>query len=250
MTDNRQINERGDSESAKADAGIVRDVIQILRGTIPLLDRIKRAIEESAGKIPKASKQLNNVTEATETATVEILNVLEAMTQRLSSIESGIQQLQRRSADRARAVEDILARWPVLGPDSENLPTMKRLLEEFKTAMTEDDTFPTLERHLKETKDDSVNIAIALQVQDITTQQIAGVTHLIESVQTKLGLALDHFDHPERQLRAVTKEKDAAKGSEQPPAQAFDIEAVYTKSTDRQNDADQIVKQWTQDGGT
>ena len=51
--------------------------------TIDLLDRIKGAIEESSNKIPKAAVQLSTVTQATEMATVEILNVLDTMSHKI-----------------------------------------------------------------------------------------------------------------------------------------------------------------------
>ena len=59
--------------------GTSESVITALQKVITLLDRIKNAIEESSAKIPNASVQLNTVTQATELATVEILDVLDLM---------------------------------------------------------------------------------------------------------------------------------------------------------------------------
>jgi hypothetical protein len=78
---------------------------------------------------------------------------------------------------------------------------------------------------------------MTLQVQDITSQQIAGVSHLIESVRQQLLNALGLLDQ---------------KGPEHPPWPGakpadhthFDANAVYTSSTERQDSADAIVKHW------
>ena len=62
-------------------------VIMALHKVITLLDRIKNAIEQSSNKIPKISVQLNTVTQATELATVEILDVLDVMGTKIQTID-------------------------------------------------------------------------------------------------------------------------------------------------------------------
>lgn len=180
----------------------VNEVVEILIGLVPLLDRIKTSIEESTGTIPKASTQLSSVTQATEMATVEILNTLDRMTERIGSAEGGLVSMKTELGAAAAPVEG-------------------KLLEIGKT--------------LAETRQDAMAIAMALQVQDITSQQIAGVTHMIESVRHQLLGVLGQMD----------------KGLEHPPSSApdgssghFDSNAQFTRSTDRQDDADAIIQQW------
>jgi hypothetical protein len=71
----------------QSDIGVIEDFIQHVRGVIPLLENVKSSIEESSSRIPKASMQLSKVTEATESATVEILNVVEAVTAQIEKTE-------------------------------------------------------------------------------------------------------------------------------------------------------------------
>jgi len=78
MLDDNKINE---------DAGTTESVITALQKVITLLDRIKNAIEDSSSKIPNASVQLNTVTQATELATVEILDVLDQMGTKIHMVE-------------------------------------------------------------------------------------------------------------------------------------------------------------------
>jgi chemotaxis regulatin CheY-phosphate phosphatase CheZ len=197
------------------DVGMIRDFIEHVRSIVPLLEHVKISMEESSSKIPKASKQLNDVTSATESATVEILNVLEAITARIGETEKELEVVRQfvgrtnGTAESAMAVKSV----------------------------------ETIQRMLAETKDNSMNIAIALQVQDITSQQIAGVAHTIESIRLALGKALKRFDTPEDPTSAQAGEQGETATAE-PTDVHFDSDARFTTTPDRQDLADEVIKQW------
>jgi chemotaxis regulatin CheY-phosphate phosphatase CheZ len=176
----------------------MNNVVQVLFSIIPVLDQIKKTIEQTTGTIPKASSQLNNVTQATEMATVEILNVLDRMTGRIEAAESAVQVLRQ-------------------GTDNQ------------------DASLQAIGQALADTRQDSMNIAMALQVQDITSQQIASVSHLIESVRSQLLEALGHLGSEGGVIEPPTPVAKAT---------TFDGDATFTRSTERQDDADAIIKQW------
>jgi chemotaxis regulatin CheY-phosphate phosphatase CheZ len=175
----------------------MRNAVEALFGIIPVLDRIKQSIEQTTGAIPRASIQLNNVTQATEMATVEILNVLDRMTGRIEIAEGAVQRLRQGPRNTAELLEAI-------------------------------------SQALADTRQDSMNIAMALQVQDITSQQIAGVSHMIETVRSQLLEALGQLE-PGQGSPAGTSPGEAT---------AFDGNASFTGSTERQENADAIIKQW------
>lgn len=174
-----------------------KNVVEMLFGIIPVLDYIKQTIEETTGTIPRASTQLNNVTQATEMATVEILNVLDRMTNRIESAEGQLQTLKQGVGDGAGSIEAI-------------------------------------GQSLSDTRQDAMNIAMALQVQDITSQQIAGVSQMIETVRRQLLEALGQLDPGVK--------PETAAGA--PSGVTFDGNASYTGSGERQGDADAIIKEW------
>jgi chemotaxis regulatin CheY-phosphate phosphatase CheZ len=177
-----------------------RNVLDMLFGVIPLLDRIKVSIEESSGAIPKASTQLSSVSQATETATVEILNTLDRMAGRIEAAETG-----------------LCALHAALDPGS---PLQEQV--------------GIIEKVLAETRQDSVAIAMALQVQDITSQQIAGVTQMIEAVRTQLLDVAGQLDREHKRQETPPP----------PPAGHFDSNAQYTLTGERQHEADEIIQQW------
>jgi chemotaxis regulatin CheY-phosphate phosphatase CheZ len=175
----------------------MNNVVEVLFGIIPVLDQIKQSIEQSTGAIPRVSTQLNNVTQATEMATVEILNVLDRMTGRIEAAETAVGALRQGSANLGESLDSI-------------------------------------GKALEDTRMDSMNIAMALQVQDITSQQIAGVSDMIESVRRQLLEALGQLAPGE------------GSAGERPPSQgkSFDSDASFTGSGERQMSADEIVKQF------
>ena len=199
------------------DVGMIKDFIEHVRSIVPLLEHVRCSMEESSSKIPKASKQLNEVTSATESATVEILNVLEAMTARIGETEKEL-----------TIVRGFVGRT---NGTTESATALKSV--------------DTIQRMLAETKDNSMNIAIALQVQDITSQQIAGVAHTIESIRLALAKALNRFDGPEDPA-PVQEEERGGHGPLEMRAVHFDGDAQFSTTPDRQDLADEIIKQWNQ----
>lgn len=190
------------------ETGAVESVVIALHKVIDLLDRIKTTIEESSKKIPRAADQLDTVTQATEMATVEILNLLDTMTHKFSTLE-----------------HDLVTVRPLI-PSTEGLAVLG-----------------TIEATLSEMKQDTTNIMMALQVQDITAQKIAAANHLIESVRKEIIHELNYFEGSG--IESAT-EPVVAKPVEDSEDQAhhFDKNASFRKSVEHQERIDKVVQQW------
>lgn len=185
--------------------GTTESVITALQKVITLLDRIKNSIEESSSKIPNASVQLNTVTQATELATVEILDVLDLMGTKIHILENGMKEF-----DQVGISE-------------------KQLL-----------MLTGIKQTLAELKENTSNITVALQVQDITAQKIGAANHLIESVRKELLNELNFFETAKQRTddarRQVEVEIDGPK--------AFDVNASYMKTPEHQSKIDEVVTAW------
>ncbi len=191
------------------EAGAVESVVHALHKVIALLDRIKNAIEESSNKIPKASVHLNNVTQATEIATVEILNVLDSMSQKIEKAGCDVSAVGGQvSSDKGR---ELIA---------------------------------SIRNKLAEANADAMNITMALQVQDITAQKIAAANDLIESVREELMRELSYFETSGAPT-TLSVERPIARS----PIQAFDKNASYVKPMSLQERVDQVVQQWREKQG-
>ena len=136
----------------------IEEIFLFIKETSPLLDEISVSIHENIQRMPKAAKQLSKVTEATETATNEIMDTVDGLV-----YKSGI-------------ISNNLAQIKSLANGDESLTA-----EQFMRIVNNS------EELLKSIKRDSQGIMMALQVQDITSQQIAAVTSILDAVQSRLG---------------------------------------------------------------
>lgn len=192
------------------DAANAENVITALQKVITLLDRIKNSIEESSSKIPKASDQLDTVTEATELATVEILDVLDLMGTKIHMVENGVKEFDQPGLSERQLLM---------------LTGMKQMLAELK--------------------ENTSKIAIALQVQDITAQKINAANHLIESVRKELLSELNHFETAKQKADGARRQAEGSREN----AKAFDGNASYMKAPEHQMKIDEVVSAWQEKEG-
>jgi len=185
--------------------GTTESVITALQKVIILLDRIKNAIEESSRKIPNASVQLNTVTQATELATVEILDVLDVMGSKMHILESGMKEFDQTGMSE------------------------KQLL-----------MLTGIKQTLSELKDNTSNITVALQVQDITAQKIGAANHLIESVRKELLNELNFFETAKQKADTARRHMEVQIDG----PKVFDVDASYMKTPEHQSKIDEVVSAW------
>ncbi|MHB8907128.1 MAG: hypothetical protein ACYC5R_00925 [Melioribacteraceae bacterium] len=144
---------------------ILQKILDFMQDTVPLLENVNRSIHESTSKMPKAALQINSVTNATEVATTEILDIVDGMTVDVQGMHSKLDSLKKK-----------------LGED-DDIASLLTLVQKIEERM--------------------MNITISLQVQDITAQQLSSVNHLIQSIQEKLGGLLTELDDKENGGLAV-----------------------------------------------
>jgi chemotaxis regulatin CheY-phosphate phosphatase CheZ len=185
--------------------GKAESVITALQKVITLLDRIKNAIEESSSKIPNASIQLNTVTQATEVATVEILDVLDLMGTKFHIVENGLKEF-----------------------DQVGISERQILM------------LTGIKQTLAELRESTSNIAVALQVQDITAQKIGAANHLIESVRKELLNELNFFETAKKKTDSARRQVE----EETVGPKAFDVNASYMKTPEHQSKIDEVVSAW------
>ncbi len=111
----------------------------------------------------------------------------------------------------------------------------KLLFEEYEGIENGLNSIPQMVDSIKKIRDDAYNITLSLQVQDITTQQLAAVNHLIESVQGKLASIIVEFEG--------TTNFEKGQDFEFTEEVNFNPDAVYTKSTENQKLVDDLINE-------
>jgi chemotaxis regulatin CheY-phosphate phosphatase CheZ len=216
-------------EDARA---FVHDLLAFVKHILPVLAELRTSIAQTSEKLPTASQQLNKVTEATELASSQILDIVERILTQAGDIQKmvaghvgtpGWQTIGTLIASLAKEfpahkdVTALAAAWDAI-PQAENLRQSVHILEQIQS--------------------DCTNIMIALQVQDITAQQIAGVNKLMESVDEALHTLLHQIHEEgegERKGKFSHKHLDIV----------HDGAADYLNAEKRQQVADTIVRKQT-----
>lgn len=207
---------------------MLRSLVGFMNDTVPLLETINRSIAESTSKIPKASMQISSVTSATELATTEILDFTDEISTKVESVKNILIGKMKIDEEKNQELEKIFS----LVTDK----NIKKEIEVFKNKYDKDTVLENVIDELSAISSIAYSITLALQIQDITAQQLAAVNHLIQSVQEKLSELIADFDKAE--IKDGLKE-----GIEVPAGATFDPNAHYTKSTERQEMADTLVKE-------
>ncbi len=219
----------------------------------PLLKEINTSIRDNLQRMPSASKQLSKVTEATELATNEIMDLVDGIVFNSQTIANNLTRMQKASQaeyEKPVHVLEIIYKAIESGADVQAiLPELANVINHLKDNCDNERTEITFNSQeiLKSINTDSSAIMISLQVQDITSQQIAAVNKLLETVQGKLESILKHFRNSD--LSQVTAHELDDYSSEIKISKlhrdiAFDpnaIDSIASKSF-RQNDVDEYIR--------
>ncbi|MBI1807130.1 MAG: hypothetical protein HYR76_08790 [Ignavibacteria bacterium] len=222
------------------DAGVIESFAQMLERVIPLLGNVKSALEECSTKIPRASVDLEDVNQATEYAAMEILNILENLSKRIEVTKSILNKLKVGSDYQQDLLRQISERLKSAGSSSWVTPeisTLSILLDKYLQLSDEAGSIAAIGKYLDETTDDFLKITVALQVQDITSQQVSTAKDLVSSIQQQLILILKHFDLKKRI------------GGTTGPGSVQDIEASTSALKAEQDVVDQIIDEWKRKQG-
>ena len=218
----------------------IDEVTQFMKEISPLLFEIHSSLAETSTKMPSASAQLDKVTEATEQATNEILNLADGVLMTTSKLK----QAYTKYFDQVDIYNALEAEFLAIIDDENADPN------EVKLAIAEARKRHSLaiiatkriqEEQLNASKviNDSISrIMMSLQVQDITAQQLASVRNMVDSVQTalnnlvtKMGVSDSAFVSPSGLESGNT----------------YDANASYDWSKDRQNEVDSLINSYIDD---
>ena len=201
----------------------------------PLLDDINSSIRGTTQKLPDAQSKLESVTEATELATTEILDIVDEVQTDLQMLEQAYEQHAESLAELQAADAELLERLEAaLGAEHETLAEEASALHDRKAAVIQEiharakderDALATMQQQMTE-------IMMALQVQDITSQQIAAVNHIIESLRDRMSRMVDH--------PSITVEQ-AAEAPQDTGDGTFDGNARYAPTASHQDAADALI---------
>ncbi len=207
----------------------IQKLIDFIQEMAPLLVHINQSIEESNSQIPQATDHISDVTNATELATTEILDLIDA----ISTNSFELVNILNETSKKEEEGKELLKELAELVSDNEKA---QELITKIGTKISISQQKSTITKILDKIQMDATNIAIALQVQDITTQQLSAVNHLIISVQKRLsGLMYELSDDAE--IKHLEEEEDIVV----PTDTNFDMNASFIKKQTSQDEIDKLI---------
>ena len=230
----------------------LRDVISFVKEMKPVLENINSSISENIQKMPTATRKLSKVTEATEVATTEILNVVDGLFAKTSKIKKNHTSAFAHFGEvRNTALASLLSIRAGIAtkmPESSELAALDELIGSLGPESDSSAGLKEFEKlnngYITELNDDLTAIMMALQVQDITSQQIAAVNHLLETIQVRLAKILRHFQESElAEIIAPEGFQEDMNITNLHRSIAFDPDALdaIKKKESRQDDVDALL---------
>lgn len=214
----------------------------------PLLEEINTSIKDNLSKMPNLSKQLSKVTEATELATNEILDIVDGVFYKLDILNSNLIEIEKQN----NSLKNIYSELKKLIEENiNNSLSLEELIKKLQSLQVQVYNSIALESYINSMKEmienirnDSTSIMLSLQVQDITSQQIAAVNHLLNTVQSKLNSLLNKFQ-PGEIGKMTNNFSETTNVSELHRVIAFDPDAVESLSGNsaRQDEIDKLFEQ-------
>ena len=214
----------------------LEEMFVFLKDISALIDDINASIRESTVKMmPHATSRLESVTQATEMATTEILDLVDGalgsvwkLKKRLVESQEPVEAIARADARMIRllraALRDqddlLLAKVEMIHHEKKAL--RRKVGEQIRADV---DALDIINEKLN-------HIMIALQVQDITAQQLAAVNHLIESIRDRMGNLMERLGSGSK-----FEERHAPRRFV-----AFDPNAKYDTSGTKQRAADKLIE--------
>lgn len=216
---------------------MIQTLTNFMEEIVPLLNNVNSSINESTQKMPIAKNQIENVTNATELATTEILDLIDAAGINIEAISSHCNEIVNKSGATTEKFETLKEYC------KDNESALK-LIEEITESLNLTEHTNIVTENAASLGDKNFQMTMSLQVQDITSQQLAAVNHLINSVHQKLEDLINDIDQSQisQELEFLSSPEYANAGFDINPAErvTFDANASYARD-DRQEKADEVI---------
>ncbi|KAA3615452.1 MAG: hypothetical protein DWQ05_13955 [Calditrichaeota bacterium] len=214
----------------------LEELVLFVQETAPMLEEMNTSIEESTQKMPFAVEKLDRVTETTESVTTSMLDLIDQILTNLDRIMDDMTDVEESVNQRLAQENGLILKLArtLDGDDETKAADVETELKNLIKIETKKAVFNSLNERLSVMQGDVFEIMNALQIQDITSQQIMSANSLIEAVQEKLGHLLGKFS--DMDIEEISKAK----------IRVFDPNASYEDKTEVQAAADEIYAEHAQ----
>lgn len=215
----------------------IEEIFSFMKEVAPLIEEINASMMDSALMMPHATSQLQSISEATRTASTEILDLIDSVMLHSDAYESNldqslsdvkkVEQLNRESLQHLR--QALADRPEVLSAVEAHYEESAAHLHHIEGSIHARQTI------IDEIRGQMNRIGHSLQVQDCTAQQIASVNHLLDNMRNRMADLLERLD-------AQASPEQYEPTWEVPPDAPFNPHARYEPTDEKQDAADALIQ--------
>jgi chemotaxis regulatin CheY-phosphate phosphatase CheZ len=203
---------------------ILEDLWSFFREIGPGVESVKAMIEVTSARLPKATDQLGRVNQTSEQASNDILNTIDTMMGLIDAL-SGHQPNTQASDAVAKTGEKVSKQIATLVEKSgwdEDVRELLNVWDLHEQSLKSFDPGAQVKTNLDSLREYCTNIMMALQVQDITGQQISMVIGTLQAIGDVVNNLSEHFS-----------DVAAAKNTESQEEREGDPESIGAENTKR-----------------
>lgn len=222
----------------------IEEIFGFLREVAPLMEEINASMMDSALMMPHATSQLQSISEATKTASTEILDLIDDVMLESDTYEGQLEQALRDVKEVEQLSDDTLKMLrEALDDQPEVLARIESNIEEGHLRLHNiEGGIHARHTIIDEIRGQMNRIVMSLQVQDCTAQQIASVTHLLDNMRSRMADLLEQLD-------AQASPTEHEPSWDVPQDAAFNPDARYEPSDEKQLAADALIKAMKSESG-
>ncbi|MEX0600884.1 MAG: hypothetical protein WD021_04670 [Rhodothermales bacterium] len=214
----------------------IEEVFAFLSEVAPLMEEINASMMDSALLVPHATSQLQSISEATKTASAEILDLIDDVMVQSAQYEGeldralhDVKRIEALGVDTLRILREAIPdRSDVLALVEQNVENGALHVHNLESSIHARRTV------IGEIREQMNQIAMSLQVQDCTAQQIASVTHLLDNMRTRMAELLERLDKQ-------STPTDYTPDYDVPENASFNPDARYENADEKQQAADALI---------
>ncbi len=218
----------------------LRHTVEFAEQVVPTINRMIRIWPEKAGSIPQATSNLRKVTEATEMATTEIMDVVDGITEQIEELKARLQAQRDSLGEGIKSVDEKRQKVEAClgdgkGPKAQVLKEVVQWQQSLESTLGEwGRTLDEVVQGLEGINDSLFQILNALQFQDITTQQIEATKAILAELNEDLKSLFKNFTEIEVEgkveVRHGTFDRQAHYDREEAKRKQKMIDQVFEKT--------------------
>ena len=226
---------------------LFKEIVKFVLESRPMLDRVNTTIDRNLKSVPGAQSHLSDISSENENAANKILDIVESINLKIEKISSEFEYFEKKQNYLKRSVSIIeeLKKENCLSEKAQHkLSELEAVIRDCNS-----EKMQKVRSDLNSLADDTTSIILNMQFQDITSQKLAVVNHILFNLHSRLKRILIMFEDDETAPESSIHKKDTGVARFNRDV-AFDSRIAEAEiDSKKKNDLDVLMKKFGSTGG-